>query len=50
MTAVAARVAAWLSRLVSSAWQQWPLTWESAGGAPGARTQNLRIKSPLLCH
>src|SRR5450755_2198648 len=28
---------------------RWCLTWESAGGAPGARTQNRRIKSPHPC-
>ena len=26
------------------------MTWAIAGGAPGARTQNQRIKSPLLYH
>lgn len=50
MTAAAARVAAWLAWWLATRLSFVPLTWEAAGGAPGARTQNRRIKSPLLYH
>lgn len=48
MSAVAARGAAWLAPWLVSATHAARLTWEFAGGAPGARTLNQRIKSPLL--
>jgi integrase len=50
MSAVAARVAAWVSLWMSPPVRAAHLTWLLAGGAPGARTLNRRIKSPLLCH
>src|SRR6266496_5564443 len=44
MTAVAARVAAWLARWLAASEPLMVLTSEFAGGAPGARTLNPRIK------
>ncbi len=48
MTAVAARVAAWLARWLAASEPLMVLTSEFAGGAPGARTLNPRIKSGPL--
>ena len=45
MTAVAARVAAWLAHGLAAWVPLVALTWDSVGGAPGARTLNPRIKS-----
>ena len=45
MSPVAARVAALLAPLLASAARVACLAWEFAGGAPGARTLNPRIKS-----
>ena len=39
-----------MAPLLASAAHVACLAWEFAGGAPGARTLNPRIKSPLLCH
>ena len=50
MRAVAARVAARPSHRLAGGAAVTRLTWVLAGGAPGARTQNPRIKSPLLYH
>ena len=44
MTAVAARVAAWLAHVLAAWVPLVALTWDSVGGAPGARTLNPRIK------
>ena len=46
MSTVAARLALWLTSTTRAVC----LAWKFAGGAPGARTLNPRIKSPLLCH
>src|SRR5262249_61932537 len=50
MSALAARVAAWLACWLAGETAIRTLTSEFMSGAPGARTLNPRIKSPLLYH